>query len=87
MTLFDILDGDKNILVLSDKANETIYVWDKFCTLYCYEYSHVDDLVKTDKNGWTLIAKKNISSTSADEDKRFNNARGHALDWKKALDE
>ena len=86
MTLFDILDGDKNVLVLSDKANETIYVWDKFNTLYCYEWVIIPIYGNIDSYGWKIVAKKNISSTSENDDKRFHNARMQAITWKTMID-
>ena len=82
-TLFDILDNDNNVIVLSDKSDKTVFVWDRYHALRCWQLTcYNSDGDET----WKCVGLKNISSTSDKSDTRFDNAHNCALAWKRALD-
>ena len=82
-TLFDILDNDNSIIVLSDKSDKTVFVWDHYHALSRWQLTCCNsDRYET----WKRVGQKNISFTSDKNDARFDNARNHALIWKRALD-
>jgi len=78
MDLFDILDDNNKTIVLTDRDNRCIYIWDGFVTLTCYDY----------RGGqFFVFAKKSIISTSeSNRDAHFLNAQAQARTWRDSLD-